>query len=478
MDRFKTTADLKNLRMSISVYNVTNADEVVSSAAKLQLEEIGPFVYYEFKTKEFLDNNQTSGLITYKLRRQFVFKPELSVGDPKKMNLTWINIPVIAAISLIDKMSFVEKFAARAILDRSIASVNEQPFITDTVENFIFTGSYRSLFEQPLLKPFVPKNSLPGGKFAILINKNNTWNPDKDFIITASAGFGLNQTYRDLNQYVKLNGSSKLPFWKSEGQCNDVRGTDGEFFSPFVNSSELLEVYSADICRKLSLKFRGDSTVDGISVYKYTLDEKSLQSPMKNLDNKCYCLGDPAKDCSLDGLIDLSTCVTESVVASGSHFLHGSPELLNRVKGVRPPNATIDEPLIYIEPNTGFAIQVFVPLQINARLSKGTLPIFSFFKEDNPLIVPLLRVVEAAEMTSDQATLLRNKLLILDSWFVSMVLGGSIVLIVVIVTVIVALCIRYRNARKQQGQLARPPTETDPLIPRVVAAPPSPEHRD
>lgn len=465
MDRFTTTADLKNLRLTFNAYNVTNADQVMNSSAKIQLQEIGPFVYHEYKTKEFIDNNQESGLITYKLRRQFVFKPELSVGDPKKMTLTWINVPVIAAISLIEKKSWFEKPVVRLVLNTAISSVGEKAFMTDTVENFIFTGSYRKLFNETVLAPFVPKKALPGGKFAVMYGKNDNWDPDRDYILTVSAGFGPNQTYRDLNQYKSMNGSSRLPFWKPEGDCNALRGTDGEFFGPFVNSSENLEVYSADICRKLSLKYRGQTIVDGISVYKYTLDEKSLQSHSKNPENACYCLSNSTTDCNLDGLIDLSTCVADGITASGSHFLHGSPELLERVAGVSMPNAAIDEPRIYVEPNTGLAIQVFVPLQINVKLTASSwYPIFKFFNESNPLIVPLLRVTEAAELSDDQATMLRNKLLILDSWLVSMVLGGAIVLVFVIITLIFVLCLRYRSAR----QLARGPSETDPLLPRMA----------
>lgn len=461
MDRFKTTADLENLRISFSVFNVTNADQVSRSSAKMALQEVGPFVYHEYKTKEFIDNNQTSGLISFKLRRQFAFKPELSVGDPKKMNLTWINVPMISAISTIEDMPTLEKAFARRVLRLAIASKKEGPFMTDTVENFIFTGSYREVFKP--LKWFIPKKALPDLKFAVLYNRNNTWNPDTDYIMTTSAGFGLNQTYHDLNQYVYMNGSTNLPFWGPDGNCNKLHGTDGEFFSPFLDPTKNLEVYSADLCRKLSLKSRGQISIEGISAYKFTLDDKSLQSGAKNPDNRCYCTSKVKTDCQIDGLIDLSTCVADDVVASGSHFLHGSPELFARIRGLSKPTAA-DEPVIYVEPNTGLAIQVHVPFQINVRLrSRSEYSIFDFFRETQPLIIPLIRVTEASEMTSEQASVLRRNLLILDSWFVSMVLGGAIVLILAIIVVAFLLCVRLGSGR-QRGQFNPVPSESDPLL--------------
>lgn len=479
MDRFKTTADLVNLRLTIYVYNVTNADEVVRSSAKIHVQQLGPFVYHEYKTKEFLDNNQTSGLITYKLRKQYTFLPKESIGNPTKLKIVWPNVPLLAAKGYLDLLPFYERIPAYIIFNQAIKSYNETAFITDTIDNFIFTGSKRKLFEYlqnlDIFQMFKPW-PLPNNKFAVLYDRNNTWYPWRDHVFTISAGHGINQTYRNLNQYVAMNGSSTLPYWlPNPPNCNKLKGTDGEFFSPFLNSSENLMVYSVDICRKLELKYRLNTTISGIKVNKYTLDERSFLSGTKNLENQCYCLGrnssrSTSSECQLDGLTDLSNCVAKNVFASGAHFLYGSPELLTRVSGVDPPNATIDEPLVYIEPNTGLTIQVKVPLQLNIRLEKSRFNIFNFFEEDKPLIIPLLYVIEAAEMTDEQASLLRSKLLLLDSWFVSMVLGGSIVFILAIIAAGIVICMKYRNLRHPVPTTTTP-SETDPLIGRRRASP-------
>ena len=467
LERFTTTADLVNLRLEIYVYNITNPSEVVNSSAKIRIQQIGPFVYHEFKSKEILDNDQNSGLITYKLRKLYTFKPELSVGDPTKLNITWLNIPLLAAKAYLDELGFLKRSIAYAAFNQYIKMDNESAFITDTVDHLIFSGSDRKLFQdlEKIAGAFFKPWPLPDNKFAVLYNKNNTWVPGRDHVFTMSAGFGGNQTYHDLNQYVYMNGSRTLPFWRSEPpNCNSLGGTDGEFFAPFINMSHNLDVYSSDICRKLSLKFRDTVSIDGISTYRYTLDEKSLQSRNKNPDNDCYCLardsGDnPLVECNYDGLIDLSKCVAPSVYASGVHFLYGSPELSQRIVGLPQVNASQDEPNVHVEPNTGLTIQVKVPLQLNVRLQKGGFTLFDWFNDVDPLIVPLMNVVEAAEMTSDQASQLRNKLLVLDSWLVSMVLGGTIIFILAIVAASVVVCLKVRRSRNHE------PSEADPLLP-------------
>lgn len=471
MGRFTTTADLVNLRLEVYVYNVTNHHEVINSSAKIKLQQLGPFVYHEYKTKELLDNNQTSGLITYKLRKQYTFKPELSVGDPKKLRVNWLNVPLLAAKGYLDKLSFFKKQAAYIIFNEAIKTKGEPAFISDTIENFIFNGSKRELFEYlqglDVFKIFNPW-PLPDNKFAILYNKNNTWIPGRDHVFTVSAGHGINQTYRNLNQYIYMNGSSTLPYWRPQPlHCNKLSGTDGEFFSPFLDVTEDLQVFSSDICRKISLKFKGNVYTDGISVSRYTLDERTFQSRLKYPDNDCYCLArdssdKPLPECDLDGLIDLSSCIAPNVLASGVHFLYGSPILSQRISGLPPANISHDEPSVHVEPNTGLAIQVKVPLQLNARLERDGFNLFDWFKETQPLIVPMMYVVEAAEMTNEQASMLRNELLLLDSWFISMFLGGTIIFIVAIVAAAIVICMKFRQSRQTE------PSERDPLVPPVA----------
>lgn len=464
MSRFITTEEIKNLRLSFYLFNVTNPTDVVDFGAKINLQEVGPFVYDELKVKDLTDNNQTSGLISYKLRKRYVFNRDLSVADADKLIITWPNVPLLVTTAFLEKLPFYTKGAAYMLLNQAIKTYKEPAFIKDSVTNFLFHGSHRELFENiqkldvlKVINPWPLKDNM----FALLYDKNNTWNPDTDWIMTVSAGFGGDQKTEDLNKYIYVNGSSTLPFWNPQPtDCNVVRGTDGEFFHPFQKHKQDLEVYSTDICRKLNFKFRQDINFKGVAVFKYSLDERSLQSGSRNAENQCYCLNSTQpSECSLDGLIDLSNCVTPNVIASGAHFILGSPSLLTRIQGLTQPDAAIHEPVIYVEPNTGLTIMERVPIQFNIRMSKNKLKIFDFFQDQESLILPLVWILETSELTEDQAFDLRNKLLLLDSWLVVMVLGGAIIFIVMIFVLAAIVCIRIRRPRR-----VLEPSETDPLI--------------
>lgn len=468
MDRFRSTKNLKNLRISFYLYNVTNAKKVIEEGAKINLREVGPFVYDQLKTKNFIDNNQTSGLITYKLNRAYFLNRNLSIADPKQILITWPNVPLLVARDYIDNLSFFEKLGAYQIINRAIDARKEPPFITDTVEKFLFDGSKRELFEdlQKMDKlKFIDPWPLKDNKFGLLYGRNNTENTTMDHIFAMSTGFGLNQTYRDLNQYKFLDGKPSLPFWKQQPPgCNVIDGTDGEFFSPFIQAEKLLEVYSVDLCRKIKFKFAKNTYINGVFASEYAFDERNLKSGRENPENQCYCLSKNVTDCQGDGLIDLSTCSQPNIFASCSHFFAGSPKLLLRVTGLSPPNASIHQPVIYVEPNTGFALKVRVPIQFNVKLEKGGFKIFNFFNDDENLIIPLLTAAETVEITEEQATLLKSELLLLDSWLVTMVLGGAIVFMLAIFVITTILCIKFRDSQDND-------TETSPFVDQEFTPP-------
>lgn len=79
--------------------------------------------------------------------------------------------------------------------------------------------------------------------------------------------------------------------WLREpAECNQLRGTDGDSFAPLMGSPAHLEVFSADLCGRLTLNFAGRASFKGLSVDRYVLDGTSWQSFERNPANKCYCL--------------------------------------------------------------------------------------------------------------------------------------------------------------------------------------------
>lgn len=280
--------------------------------------------------------------------------------------------------------------------------------------------------------------------------------------LTVSAGFGINQTYHDLNQYVLFNGSPNISTWLTQPkQCNRIGGTDGEFFSPFLEKSDKVEVLPLDICRRLQMKFKAEESMFGVPTSHYVLDEKTLESGLTNTENSCYCLdGFDSKECSLNGLINLKNCNNQTgIYASGAHFWGAGSDtekLVKQVDGLTFPNADVHEPMFQIEMNTGLALRARFPLQFNVKLKKSGMNMFKFLTNEDPIFLPFAWVSEDSEMTEDQSKLLKKELLILDTWLITTVLGGTIILITAIIVVSVILCIRYRSTSEN--------TEIDRLI--------------
>lgn len=469
MVRFETTADLKNLQLSFYVYNITNPDEV-RKGAKVNLQEIGPFVYSEFKTRTLVNNNQTSGLIDYKLSRRFTFNQEASwqQRDPRNLSITWFNIPLLGMSDIINKRSYslLEKLVIYKYLNAVIKEVSEDAFIVDSIHNLLIGGSFRPIFKYISDHLNEVKVPLPNSTFGILYGKNNT---KIDNLLTTSAGFGRGQSYHDLNQYVAVDHRRNLKVWKdTPASCNKVGGTDGEFFGPFGDRTKNLEIFPLDLCRKLSLKYKSNATMKGVHTWKYVLDPRTFESSIRNQDNSCYCLAqDPsAPECTMDGLVDLQNCNNQTnVFASGAHFWAGSENLTIGFTGDgKTKDPERHEPLFLVEPNTGLALKVMVPIQFNVKLTaydeqaKNNFDVFKFLDNKHPIFLPFAWVVESSEMTEEQSRELKRELLIFDTWLISMVLGGSIILIVAIIVAAVILCLKLRNPT------VRTPRETDPLV--------------
>lgn len=85
------------IKFSVFVFNVTNADDVLGNKTdKIQVEEIGPYVFRELKHKDIIEMSDTE--IEYVPRNVFFFDrnnthENLSLSD----KFTVINSPLIVS---------------------------------------------------------------------------------------------------------------------------------------------------------------------------------------------------------------------------------------------------------------------------------------------------------------------------------------------------------------------------------------------
>ena len=118
--------------------------------------------------------------------------------------------------------------------------------------------------------------------------------------------------------------------------------------------------------------YKRDYIFKGVKVSRYELEDTNF---ILSLDqNKCYC---PDKEklignipmCNFNGLLDISSCRGAPIIISAPHFLYGSPELLDYVKGLEP-DLSKHESYIDVDPVTGIALKGRKRLQINVYVRK------------------------------------------------------------------------------------------------------------
>jgi len=82
--------------VEVYLFNITNPDEFSKGSEELVLNEIGPFVYQEYRLKfvKSIDNES----VTYDPRYFYEFRPELSGGLTEDKNITTVNVPLIVSM--------------------------------------------------------------------------------------------------------------------------------------------------------------------------------------------------------------------------------------------------------------------------------------------------------------------------------------------------------------------------------------------
>lgn len=147
--------------INVYMFNYTNVDEFTSGrASKLQLQEVGPYVYKEVLSNHNVTYNESNNTITYSPKREYVFAPERSVGDPKIDRIRAPNIPLMGVTTLASSLSMFAALGLSAITRQ----LNSQPMLEMSVHDYMW-GYEDHLVE--LASRFVP-NWIDFSSFGIM----------------------------------------------------------------------------------------------------------------------------------------------------------------------------------------------------------------------------------------------------------------------------------------------------------------------
>ncbi|CAD1479885.1 unnamed protein product [Heterotrigona itama] len=320
-------------RLSIYIYNVTNADEFLNDGEKPALQEVGPYVYLQHWEKV----------------------DELSVG-PEEDLVVVPNVPMLSATSQSKHAARFLRLAMASIMD----ILRIKPFVEVSIGQLLWG------YEDPLLKlakDVVPKEQkLPYEQFGLLYGKNGTM-PDWFTVYTGQ---------RDIGKYGmmdKWNGKSNLGHWTAP-ECDAVAGSDGSIFPPPITKHTVLKVFDKDLCRALPLVFKEEViTAGGVPGYRFVPAEDAFASPDRLESQRCFCPAGPP--CAPEGTFNASLCQYDSpVLLSFPHFYLGDPTLRDAVTGISPPIEDKHQFYIDVQPMMGASLRAKARIQINLAVSQ------------------------------------------------------------------------------------------------------------
>jgi lysosome membrane protein 2 len=255
------------------------------------------------------------------------------------------------------------KSVGGALLQQIINDAGAHIYVCQLATNLAFNYSdnlVQRLNSDLVLKAF----NLSYPRTYVSIQFNNSANNSLPSTINTGA-----KDINSIGQYVQWQGNvEELMVWPNGMGANDINGTEGFFFHPFLQEGEEIEIFVDDIYRSLRLKHVDTINLMGIEVFRFALLNSTLQSAFTNPENARWGSWNP------DGLFYLGPTQDPVVPVFGSkpHFLDGDPDLLEKVDGLRP-DRELHESYLDVQPSIGTNVQVGIKLQVNAQVNQSTM---------------------------------------------------------------------------------------------------------
>lgn len=370
------------LDFKVYIFNVTNVEDV-NQGEKPILNEIGPYVYKQYRERTILGYGPND-TIKYMLRKRFEFDPEASGVLTEDDEVTVINFSYLAAVLTVHDMmpSFVGM--VNKALEQFFPSL-EDAFLRVKVRDLFFDGIYLNCDGDnaalglvcgkiksdtpPTMRPAEGAN---GFYFSMFSHMNRTETGPYDMIR------GRENVY-ELGNIVSYKEQKVMPMW-GDKYCGQINGSDSSIFPPIKegNVPKKLYTFEPDICRSVYVDLVGKKEIFNISAYYYEISESAFAAKSANPNNKCFCRKNWSANhdgCLLMGLLNLMPCQGAPAIASLPHFFLGSEELLEYFGSGIMPDKEKHNTYVYIDPTSGVVLSGLKRLQFNIELRQiDTVP--------------------------------------------------------------------------------------------------------
>nr|QGW45469.1 sensory neuron membrane protein 1c [Bradysia odoriphaga] len=441
------------LIFKVHLFNVLNPDEVMKGA-KPKLQEVGPYVFEEWKVKVDQVEDLVEDTIEFTAINYFIYNQTLSNGLTGDEEITVIN-PLLTSLGLAINRDRPPLLPTVAAAINEIFHVPKTAFWTGKVMDLLFNGfdvdctsedfnskTVCSAFDTGDIKTVAPKDDIEDMyKFALFMTANGT-------------DAGRYKTYRgvknifNLGKVIEYNGEPELDIWDGD-ECNEIRGTESSIFPPFGAKEDGVWAFESGICRSMKLRYERPSKYRGIPTLRFHGD---LEDIAADESMHCYCSDDK---CPLKGTLDLFPCTEGPIVASMPHFFNGDPALLEKIDSGLVPDKDKHAIFLDFEIISGTPMSAAKRLQVNIDMMP--LPEIDVMKELPEMLFPLMWIEEGADLNKTFVNMLKYQL------FLGLKYQAAVKWISIIVGPIGAVTVLFldyqkRNAEKITAVLKVSPT--------------------
>ncbi|XP_030370046.1 scavenger receptor class B member 1 [Scaptodrosophila lebanonensis] len=374
----------------VYMFNYTNVDEFIAGTdAKLKVVEVGPYAYQEVLSNHNITLNEANNTVTYTPRREYIFVPERSVGDPKVDRIRAPNIPYMGVSTQAARLSMFAALGLSALTKR----LNSKPMLEMSVHEYMW-GYEDHLVH--LASKFVPslidfpsfgimEKLFREGNESNVVNMNLPERRDRNGIILPGSprGYSLNS----------INGEHGFKQWQYEEatngtQCNRFRGShDATLFPRDMNENDTFLIYRRTFCRLLPMKFNRTLNFRGLQGHEFVMEPTVFDSDLDNVNSSCFC---KSNQCLKRGVGSVAPCYYNMPLAiTYPHFMHADPSLLEPFEGLNPDKSRFTTTFT-LQPQLGVPLNAHVRLQANQVV--GEVKFNRLMSPFENMVLPLLWV--------------------------------------------------------------------------------------
>ncbi|KAL9931002.1 scavenger receptor class B member 1 isoform 2-T2 [Glossina fuscipes fuscipes] len=337
-----------DLYIKIYLFNITNAEAFLAGREKMNVQQVGPYVYRELFTHENVTFNANDTMSALP-RHPLVWQEHLSEGNKEDDPVVMLNIAMLA----ISHLTADRNIIVRLSLNSLFSTLKSEPIVRMTAKEFMFGYNTKLI---SLGNTFLP-NWIYFDKVGI-IDRMYDFDSDYETFYTGRSDPSLS------GLYATYRGNTDLPNWPEKHCSNIETASDGSKFRSFIKPNDTLKFFRKSMCRPIHL-VRADTDIVnkcGLKGYRYRFEDNAFDNGRYNVENKCFCR---KGYCQPIGLLDVTDCYYGFPISlSLPHFMDSDPGLRMNITGLQPDKEKHSSEFI-IQPQSGLPLSLTAKVQIN-----------------------------------------------------------------------------------------------------------------